>query len=451
MHILRRLRAAAGALGAVAALSMVGAAVVPASSLAATTPNAAPLTTAWGVWQDCGASYPGQNCASVQVTADNPTSRVLFLGGTFTKAFDPSTNRSVSYQNLVAVDDRTGNPVTTFRPHTFNGMIYAAAVDMAANLVYVGGDFTAVDGSSLAAGHVAAFDMTTGALASAFNVQANGSVRCLIYDGGTGLLYVGGRFTSVQAQPRARLAAVNPVSGTLSSSFVPPAMSWTETSLAYLGDVRALTIGADATGRRMLYVGGHFDNVGGLQRLSLVRVDAYTGALDTSFAPTLDASPGDDLQAVDKIIWLDGTQDGRTGMVVGQAGHLNRAYRFDAAGKRVWTLKPDGDVQTAALYGSVVYVGGHFRCVAGGDSASSCYSRTGTFADRVHLAAVNVTTGGVLPGFAPQMNPKTQPYYFGVWNLRVTSGGTLWAAGAFKAVTYGGSTWNRPKLAAFQV
>ncbi len=448
---MRRLRAAGAALLAVAALSITGATVAPASSVAVTTPSATPLTTGWGVWQDCGASYPGQNCATVQVTADNPTTHLLFLGGTFTKALDPTTNRSASYQNLVAVDDRTGNLVTTFPAHTFNGTIYAAALDMAANRLYVGGDFTTVDGSSLAAGHVAAFDMTTGALARAFNVQANGSVRCLIYDGGTGLLYVGGRFTSVQAQPRARLAAVNPVIGALSTSFVPPAMSWTETSLAYLGDVRALTIGADTSGHRMLYVGGHFDNVGGARRLSLVRVDAYTGALDTRFAPTLDASPGDDLQAVDKIAWLDGTQDGKAGIVVGQAGHLNRAYRFDLVGGRAWTLKPNGDVQTAALYGSVVYLGGHFRCVAGGEVDSSCYSRTGTFADRVHLAAVNVTTGAVLAGFAPQMNPRTQPYYFGVWNLRVTSGGRLWAAGAFKAVTYGGSTWNRPKLAAFQV
>jgi hypothetical protein len=272
-----------------------------------------------------------------------------------------------------------------------------------------------------------------------------------VYDGVTGLLYVGGRFTAVQGQSRGRLAAVNPLTGVLSTTFLPPVLSWTETSAASGAEARTLTIGADAAGHRMLYVGGHFDAVNGTAQKSVVRVDAFTGAWDAAFRPRVDAAAADVLQAADKILWLDGSQDGSQGIIVGQAGHYNRAYRFDLAGNRKWVVLPNGDVQAAASYGNLIYLGGHFRCIAAGDGKSSCYTSTGTFATRVHLAAVSVTTGAIVSGFAPQMNPKTEPYYFGVWNLRVTAGPTLWAAGAFKAVTYGTTTWNRPKLAAFRL
>jgi hypothetical protein len=375
---------------------------------------------------------------------------MLFLGGSFTKAIDPSTGASRGYQNLAAVDDRTGKLVGSFAPHTFNGMVYAVAVDIPANLLYVGGNFTTVDGSAVAADHLAAFDITSGARIPSFAAQVDASVRALVYDGSTNRLYLGGRFTAVQQQQRAHLAAVDPVSGALSADFDPPVLGWTETPASRLTEVRALTVGADASGRPSLYVGGHFDTVDGRPQQSLVRVDLATGALDAGFLPQVDAAADDDLQAVDKILWLDSTSAGGPGIVVAQAGHLNRAYRFDLAGHRTWYLRPNGDVQTAVLYGNVVYLGGHFRCIAAGGGGSSCYSHTGTYANRTHIAAVNVSTGAILSSFRPQMDPKTKPYYFGVWNLRITSGGRLWAAGVFKAVTYQGRTYNRPKLAAFQ-
>jgi hypothetical protein len=426
---------------------------VPTTGSAATTPSSVPLNTPWGAWKDCGEAYPGENCAIVQTTADNPSSHTLFLAGSFTELTSPGTGATAAYQNLAAVDDRTGTLVSGFQPHTFNGMIYAAAVDLAANLLYVGGDFTDVDGSAVAADHVAAFDMTTGARAAGFDVQANASVRALVYDGSTHLLYLGGRFSTVQAQDRQRLAAVDPVNGAVSATFVPPAISWTESpTTGSPADVRALTIGADQSGRRMLYVGGHFDTVAAVRHQSLIRVDAATGTLDTGYTPAIDATANDPLQAVDKIIWLDGSQDGIPGLIVAQAGHTNRAYRFGIAGRIRWYLKPNGDAQTAALYGGVVYLGGHFRCVAGGDAVSTCFGdRVGTVATRVHISAVSLASGAILPDFTPQLNPRTQPYYFGVWNLRITAGGTLWATGVFKAVTYAGKTYDRPKVAAFTV
>jgi hypothetical protein len=179
----------------------------------------------------------------------------------------------------------------------------------------------------------------------------------------------------------------------------------------------------------------------------VIRVGASSGALDTSFAPVLDVSTDPtyiDLQAVDKIVWVAAGQDGTPGIVVAQAAHINRAYRFTVSGTRMWTVKPDGDMQAAAVSGSSVYLGGHFTCVANclKGSASPPVSR-------IHIASVNLTTGAIDTAFVPKMEPNVSPYFFGVWTLQVTTNGQLWAGGAFKTVQSGGTSYPRPKLAIF--
>lgn len=428
--------------------AMMGSAV-PAS---AATPSQAPTPSGWlgysGVSKSCGSSYPTQNCGEVRATAEDPNTGTLFAAGDFTSATDTTVSTSLPYQNLVPINESTGTVVQTFAPHTFNGRIYAVAVDPSTHTVYVGGDFTRIDGSGLHDQHAAAFDETTGALKTGFNVKANASVRALLL--ANGVLYIGGKFGTVQGAPRTLLAAVDPATGTVSPTFLPPTITWTETT--NLPDVRTLALGADATGTpgTALYVGGHFDTVAGVAHQSLIRVNAGTGAVDTAFTPVIDAAVNDPLQAVDSIVWLDGTQDGSPGIIVAQAAHVNRTYRFSTTGpttgpvKPLWKLTPDGDMQAAAVSGTSVFVGGHFTCVA--TAPASCYPSGGV--KRVHIAAVNVTTGAVDPTWAPSMNPTTQPYFFGVWSLEVTAHG-LWAGGAFKTVTVGTTAYPRPKLAAF--
>ncbi len=417
--------------------AMMGSAV-PAS---AATTTQVPTLSNWGVWKSCGSAYPSQNCGEVRATAEDPTTRTLFAGGDFTSAIDNTATATLPYQNLVPIDESTGTVVQTFAAHTFNGRIYAVAVDPSTHTVYVGGDFTKVDGSGLHDQHAAAFDETTGALRTGFNVKANASVRALLL--ADNVLYLGGKFGTVQGAPRTLLAAVDPTTGTVSSTFLPPTITWTETT--NLPDVRTLAVGADATGAPALYVGGHFDTVAGAAHQSVIRVNPVTGAVDAAFAPKLDVSANDGLQAVDSIVWLDGSQDGTTGIVVAQAAHVNRTYRFSTTGSLTWKLAPDGDMQAAAVSGSTVYVGGHFTCVA--TAPASCYPSGGV--KRVHIAAVNVSTGAVDPTWAPSMNPTTQPYFFGVWSLEITADGSLWAGGAFKTVAVGTTPYPRPKLAAF--
>ncbi len=78
--------------------------------------------------------------------------------------------------NVFAYDITTGNRVASFN-HSLNaqGRVVTAAPD--GSRIYVGGDFTAVDG--VARGHVAAFDTATGALDPTFKPNVSSQVRAL--------------------------------------------------------------------------------------------------------------------------------------------------------------------------------------------------------------------------------------------------------------------------------
>jgi hypothetical protein len=424
----------------VAAVVAAAVAMLGAAAPAFAAPNStAPSVQNWGVWKTCGSAHPGGNCAQIRATAENSSTHILYAVGDFTDATNTAGTASLAYSDLVAIDETTGAVVTSFRAHKFNGRVDTVAVDQATNRVYVGGSFTTIDGSGVHAQHAAAFDATSGNLLS-FNARADKAILALLP--ANGVLYLGGQFTSLGGTPRGMLAAVDPATGAVLPTFAPPTIAWSGSNSP---DVRTLVLGADGNGAPMLYVGGHFDTVGGSAHLSVFRADPITGALDTGFAPKLDAPAGDALQAVDGIVWVDGSAGGSPGIVVAQAGHFNRAYRFDTAGNRIWYLTPDGDMQAVAVSGSSVYFGGHFQCVA--TAPASCYPSGAV--TRIHIAAFDLATGAVDSQFAPKMNPTNAPYYYGVWSLEVTSDGTLWAGGVFTKVWSGGKTYQRPKLAAF--
>jgi hypothetical protein len=202
-----------------------------------------------------------------------------------------------------------------------------------------------------------------------------------------------------------------------------------------------LALGTTSSGSAALYVGGHFDHLGNDRHVALARVNPSTGAPDNSFAPSLDGSTADNLLAIDDLAWASGS------LLVAQAGHVNRGYRFAASGSRVWTQRTDGDVQAVAVNGGSVYFGGHFTCDATG--GGSCLKGGSGGQTRIHIVAVSLTSGAIDPAFAPAMRPTVKPYFFGVWSLTVASDGALWAGGQFSKVVTGSTTYPRPKLAVF--
>src|SRR4051812_33098590 len=77
--------------------------------------------------------------------------------------------------NLVAFNLTTG-VMTTFN-HTLNGQGRTIVASPDGSRIYVGGDFTTVDGA--ARGHIAAFNVATGALITTFAPTGNGRVYSL--------------------------------------------------------------------------------------------------------------------------------------------------------------------------------------------------------------------------------------------------------------------------------
>src|SRR6476469_2056772 len=184
------------AVAVVLALTTACVVVVPSPSAEADTP-ALPATVgadALPTWQINGVVWS-------QAVVGN----TVYVTGSFTKARPPGVAvggaGEVPALNIFAYDVRTGNPVAGFS-HSLNaqGLVVRGSAD--GSRVYVGGDFTTVDG--VARGHVAAFDTATGALVN-WAPNVGSQVRGLGLTPST--VYVGGNFASANGQPRTNLAS----------------------------------------------------------------------------------------------------------------------------------------------------------------------------------------------------------------------------------------------------
>lgn len=392
--------------------------------------------SSWGVFKPCRTS-PRDNCAAVY--AMTSIGSRLYIGGDFTSLVDPSGRRGpLGYQNLAVLDARNGQPITSFRRHRFDRSVLALAASADHTRIFAGGSFTHLDGSGV--GRVVALSAGGGTRLS-FRGLANRTVRALrlVY----GRLYVGGDFISFNGHRRYRIAAVSPATGAVDRRFIPVTGSANHRS-----SVRSITAGGSPSRRPRIYLAGHFDTVGGSRHASIGAVDGGTGRVDQTFNPRVDQQAGDGKQAGDQAVAVPaGSGRAQAGVLLAAAGSLNRAYRFDLYGRRVWRLVSNGDVQTVTYRGTSVYLGGHFTCVA------SCYdSNRANNVRRLHVAAVSynsIGTARVDRSWSPGLGPRHAPYFYGVWNLRIL-GGDLWAGGVFRNVDTRGPTYRRPKLAVFR-
>ena len=234
----------AGVLAAAAASAALAlpAVALPGAALADTAPaSGTPATVTADVlptWQVNGVVWS-------QAVVGN----TVYATGSFTKARPPGVapggTGEVNARNVFAYDIRTGARVSSF-DHSLNGQgrVVTAAPD--GSRVYVGGDFTTVDG--IAQGHVAAFDTATGALDTAFQAKVNGSVRALAAT--PTRLYVGGSFSSISGAARTNLGTLNTSTGAV-RSWAPRAGG---------GAVWTMVLAPDAS---RVIVGGSFTTLNG--------------------------------------------------------------------------------------------------------------------------------------------------------------------------------------------
>ncbi|WP_431279650.1 PKD domain-containing protein [Leifsonia poae] len=279
-----------------------------------------------------------------------------------------------------------------------DGVAWAQVV--VGNTVYVAGKFTTARPTGAAAGtnttprsNLLAYNVTTGALISSFNVPLNAQALAITASPDGSRVYVGGDFTTAGAGNYYRIVAISTATGQVISSFRPIMES----------QVRAL-----AATNTAVYAGGTFSSVNGTARGFVAKINASDGSLDTGWNASTDAvvdamavSPdgtkvyvggrfknangaahygllmtnGTNGSALpfgaNSLIRDAGTQAGITalyatadrvygsGYVFGAGGNLEGIFSADAAGNLQWVEDCHGDTYSVFPLGDAVYGAGH--------------------------------------------------------------------------------------------
>ncbi len=279
--------------------------------------NIVALDTATGL---ASAWNPASTNNAVRAIVQNGSK--LFIGGNFTSI----GAKSISY--LGALDLATGAALN-WNPALNNVVFNLAAWG---STVYAGGYLTA--SGLITRNKLAAVDLLTGRIKS-WNPNADGAVYALMYT--QGKVFVGGGFSHIANGTKLYLTALDTVNG----AFAPVSIATTPG-----GNVLALT----ATGNR-LYAAGTY---------GLTAYNIPTGKL-LSFKPNFDFSVVQSLCASGSIVYAGGS--------FSQVNGLNRSMiaAFDTTTDLLTSWSPSLSSTCYSIFasGSKVYLGGSFSTVNG--------------------------------------------------------------------------------------
>lgn len=269
----------------------------------------------------------------------------VYAGGSFTTARPAGAAPGVNTTpraNLLAYDITTGVLDTGFAP-VLNAQARVVATSPDGRRVYVGGDFTTVNGETR--NRIAAFDAATGQLIGTFAPNIGYHVYAIVATDTT--VYVGGNFQGVGTATRNSLAAFRASDGAL--------LDWAPRASG--GMVRALALSPDG---RKLAVGGHFTSMNGSSSAGygLAMVDAVSGASLPMNANSIVRNAG----ANSAIMGLhsDGQFLYGVGYSFSSGGVLEGAFKATwADGTLDWVQDCHGDSYSVTTLGDAVYVVGH--------------------------------------------------------------------------------------------
>ena len=241
-------------------------------------------------------------------------------------------------------------------------------------------------------------------------------------------LYVGGQFTRVNGTSRANLAAVNPVSGALDTVWKARANRL----------VRELEFGSGvggATDGTIFAVGG-FNSVTGSDgttsaRQSVARFDTASGNVHPWAIPA-GGIPTDSRRNNNMTCWDETVTPTRLFVGCGLGPNYSAAFTLDTgnSGARIWIRGFGGNPQASALSpdGSRLIVGGHFGINP--IKQQVCGKPLGG------LIALDPLTGQVdcSTGWVPHLDQNRDTSYAGAWEL-TTVGNRLWVGGGFVGVS----------------
>ncbi|MFA6439160.1 MAG: T9SS type A sorting domain-containing protein [Bacteriovoracaceae bacterium] len=251
----------------------------------------------------------------------------MFIGGGFTTL----GGKQISF--LGAMDAATGSALT-WNPGVNNVVFNLAPWG---SVVYAGGYFTA--SGLITRNRLAAIDLGTGRLKS-WNPNSDGPVYAMAY--ANGRVYAGGNFSYIASGNRSNVTALDTLNGAYVPSGIVSAPGGTVLALAVIGN--------------RLYAGGNY---------GLIAYNIPTGK-KLSFTPVFDYPVVHTLCASDSVMYVGGT--------FSQVNGLNRSMvvAFDTTTDQptIWNPTLSNTCYSIAVAGSTIYLGGSFSTVNGSSSPS---------------------------------------------------------------------------------
>jgi len=388
-----------------AVLAVVTAAAVVAAALVPSGRPVEAATPGFGSAVSAVKQVSWQTDDSVNAVA--VAGNTVFAGGLFTRIRPPGKAEGegdAARTYLAAFNRSTGAP-TRFAP-TLNGPVWSIATSPDGKWVVIGGDFTSVNGQPRK--RIALFSVATGGLVAGWDPAVNFRVAALAISGNT--VYLGGSFGKVDMAVRNRLAAVTLNTGVL--------LPWNPDAD---DDVHAIDLSED---RKRVFVGGGFETLQGEPHHALAMVNISTGAAYAMPAAAVIPPKSPDCDSRVKDIDTLGNK-----VFAGNAGAGPGCYdgviAADATtGKLLWQSTCLGATEAVKAMGNWVYKGSH---------AHDC-SRDGGFPDKtgMHHLLVHSAVNGKLGPWHPNTDAGGETL---VGPLAFASGGNdLWAGGDFTEV-----------------
>ena len=379
----------------VAAATVALTALAGTAGAASVRPHVA--TSAVTSWQVVVPNWSHANKEEGRVDDLARVGKHVFLGGDFTKMANHS-GRQVTRNHLAAVSP-SGN-LLPFHPNV-NGRVYAVTPSPNGKYLYVGGQFSSVNGKPHH--NLAAFRIKTGKLVPRIgDLKINGQVRGIAATPSG--IYFSGSFSSVGGKKRSKVAKLVLNHGHMKLAGWAPSVN---------GSVRDIVV--DRHNGRVIFA-GEFSSVNGNSEPNLAAVSRKKGRISRW---------ADHPSAIILDITLTGHR-----LYAAEGGPGGTALAYNAnSGKQRWYFKTDGNCQAVTTIAGYPVFGMHGDNVAPKPNvAMSEYGNS----KRIKRGKVfMLSPKGALMAWNPDLSSTAG--VLGVWALK-NGKGSVYVGGDFTGV-----------------
>ncbi len=275
-----------------------------------------------------------------QVNAIVSDANYVYAGGDFTTT---RVNTGVGAGVSMATANNLG------LPKVVTGQIYAAITDGTGGW-FIGGQFTTIGSTTK---NNLAHILANGTVDASWNPNPDGNVVALAIYGTN--LYVGGYYSSIGGQTRYNIAKISTM-GTGAAD-----ATWAADTNPG-GGVTTLAISGNGTD---LYAGGSFNTIGGTSRNRIAKISAAnTGAVDATWDPNANSAVLT-LAISNTDLYIGGKFSNIGGKTRNSIAKIGLIANGTGLADATWNPNADNAVNTLAILGTNLYIGGTFQQISG--------------------------------------------------------------------------------------